>query len=207
MLTLTTSEAAMRLGAALVLGALVGLERERKHRPAGFRTLILVSMGSALFMLVGTEMVAGIPGTVGGPDGRAEMSRVLQGLLGGIGFLGAGAVIQSKKAVRGMTTAAAVWVTAGIGAACGVGLYTLAALAVLGALFTLVVLEFFENRYFPDTEDDELWNRPKRKDRNGDAGADGRNGASHGDGASVHREGDAGPEHSDSYGSSRFRSE
>lgn len=154
-------EIALRLGASVLLGGLVGLERERKHRPAGFRTMILISLGSAAFVLVGIESLKTLPSNPALPAfGQAEISRTLQGLLGGIGFLGAGAVIQNKKAVRGLTTAAAVWVTAAIGAACGLGLYVLASIVSAGTLFTLVVLERFENRYFPDPEE---WENDSKK--------------------------------------------
>jgi putative Mg2+ transporter-C (MgtC) family protein len=148
------SEIALRLGCALGLGALMGLERERKNRPAGFRTMILISLGSAGFMLAGQEAIRqGMPehSAVSG----ADISRVLQGLIGGIGFLGAGAVIQNKKAVRGLTTAAAVWVTACIGAACGIGLYVLASILATFALFTLVILEIVEDKYFPDQAEED----------------------------------------------------
>ncbi len=150
---LPIGEMALRIGAAVGLAALVGLERERKHRPAGFRTMILISLGSAGFMLAGEEVVREFQGATG----QAEISRILQGLMGGVGFLGAGAVIQNKKAVRGLTTAAAVWVTAAVGAACGMGLYKLAGLVTFAQLFTLVILEHVEETYFPDhfqNEDD-----------------------------------------------------
>ncbi len=171
---LTTQEMALRLGAALALGALVGLERERKHRPAGFRTMILISLGSAGYVLLGMQSVAMLagPGNAALPPGvphpgQAEISRVLQGLIGGIGFLGAGAVIQNKRAVRGITTAAAVWVTAATGAACGMGLYSLAVLLAIASLFTLVVLEMVEDRYFPDPDDGAFDKGPGKKDKNG----------------------------------------
>lgn len=163
--TLSFFDIALRLGAAVGFGALLGLERERKHRPAGFRTMILISLGSAGFILVGLEALGSVqqlPPDVAPPlntsrsvFGQAEISRVLQGLLGGIGFLGAGAVIQNKKAVRGLTTAAAVWVTAAIGAACGLGLYKLATILSFGCLFTLIVLEHVEEAYFPEPNEDD----------------------------------------------------
>ncbi len=159
---LSPSQIATRVCAALVCGALVGLERERKHRPAGFRTMILISLGSCGFMLLGIETAAQIGKDVAASfpantpvPGQAEMSRVIQGLMGGIGFLGAGAVIQNKKAVRGLTTAAAVWVVAALGAACGFGLFRLALMLGSATLFTLVILDIFENRFFPDPEDDQ----------------------------------------------------
>ncbi len=168
--TVTLGETALRIGAALLCGAVVGLERERKSRPAGFRTMILVSLGSCGFVLVGIEAIASfaaLPGAhtldPGAPAaGQAEISRVLQGLIGGIGFLGAGAVIQSKRAVRGITTAAAVWVVAALGAACGLGQYPLALMLGVATLFTLFVLEFFENRYFPDPSDGAFEGKDKR---------------------------------------------
>lgn len=146
-----------RIGAALLCGALVGIERERKQRPAGFRTMILISLGCCGFVLIGLEAVTQIaiqtPITVQ-PNvpipGQAEISRILQGLMGGIGFVGAGAVLQRKKAVRGITTAAAVWVVAALGSACGLGLYPIAIVLGLCTLFTLIVLEIVEEKYFPD---------------------------------------------------------
>ncbi len=162
--TLATGEIALRVGAALLCGALVGLERERKRRPAGFRTMILISLGSCGFVLLGIESVTRISEIAhlapGQPiPGQAEMSRIIQGLMGGIGFLGAGAVIQNKKAVRGLTTAAAVWVVSALGASCGFGFYTLAMILGVATLFTLTALEFVEDRYFPEPDD---WNTDKK---------------------------------------------
>lgn len=169
--TLATGEIAMRVGAALLCGALVGLERERKHRPAGFRTMILISLGSCGFVLLGIESVGRISEVAklapGQPlPGQAEMSRIIQGLMGGIGFLGAGAVIQNKRAVRGLTTAAAVWVVSALGAACGFGFYTLAMILGVATLFTLTVLDHVEERYFPEPDD---WKTDK-KNGNGKQG-------------------------------------
>jgi putative Mg2+ transporter-C (MgtC) family protein len=141
---------AARLGTALILGGALGLERERKNRPAGFRTMILISLGTAGFMIAGSEVIKAAAVENSTSLAGADISRVLQGLIGGVGFLGAGAVLQNKKAVRGLTTAAAVWVTACVGAAAGFGLYSLAVILSVMALFTLVVLEWVEDKYFPD---------------------------------------------------------
>jgi putative Mg2+ transporter-C (MgtC) family protein len=177
---LSAGDMAVRILAALVLGGLVGIERERKQRPAGFRTMVLISIGSAGFVIAGIESVAVMikelaasqssvgPALVSGP---AEVSRVLQGLVGGIGFLGAGAVIQNKRAVRGITTAAAVWVTAGIGAACGLGLLRLAMMLSVATLFTLIVLGWVEDRYFPEP-DDGFYSKHKHKNGNGQEHSD-----------------------------------
>lgn len=179
MTELAWTEVVVRIGGALLCGALVGLERERKHRPAGFRTMILVSLGSCGFVLIGLEVIVALsaeqmralPAGMPSP-GQAEISRVLQGLIGGIGFLGAGAVIQNKRAVRGITTAATVWVVAALGAACGLGLYRVALILSVATLFTLVVLEVVENRYFPDPDDGHGWEKKKKHCEN-DGGENG----------------------------------
>ncbi len=145
--TLSGQEIALRLGAAMALGLLIGLDRERKRRPAGMRTMTLVSLGAAAFVIAGWEMLVQL-GTDG--DARAELSRVLQGIIGGIGFLGAGVILQRREVVTGMTTAAAVWLTAAIGLASGLGLFKLAVLATAGGVVTLTVLKWVENAVFPD---------------------------------------------------------
>ena len=119
----------VRLVAASLIGALIGFERERHASPAGLRTHILVSLGAALFVIV--------PAHAGFDD--ADMSRVVQGLVAGIGFLGAGAILKQddRFRVRGLTTAASIWLTAAIGIAAGLGqLMT----ALVAAMFGLVVL-------------------------------------------------------------------
>lgn len=122
----TTTVVAVRLLAAAVLGGLLGLERERKGRAAGVKTHILVSIGSALFVLA--PLLAGIdPG---------EITRVMQGIVSGIGFLGAGAIIKfgADERIKGLTTAAGIWTTSAIGMAAGMGLHLAAAAATLVAL-------------------------------------------------------------------------
>jgi putative Mg2+ transporter-C (MgtC) family protein len=119
----------VRLGVALLLGALLGYQREVAGAQAGLRTHMLVCMGSALFVLV--PLQAGMP--------VADVSRVLQGVTAGIGFLGAGAILklENENVITGLTTAASVWLTAAVGVAAGMGLE---ATAVLSALFAWVVL-------------------------------------------------------------------
>lgn len=120
---------AMRMLLAVLLGGLLGYDRERIGAPAGLRTHMLVSLGSALFVLI--PLQAGMH--------VADLSRVLQGVTAGIGFLGAGAILKLKDQddVRGLTTAASVWLTAAIGVAAGMGRETT---AVLSALFAFVIL-------------------------------------------------------------------
>jgi len=134
----TIGEVAIRLSAALVVGGAVGWERERMDKPAGLRTHILVSLGSATFVLLGFEVgghLAPRYGTAG-----VDPTRVLQGVVGGIGFLGAGAIIKSSGHVTGMTTAASVWISGALGAAAGLGAYIVAVVATAFTLLTLYAL-------------------------------------------------------------------
>lgn len=139
-------EVILRTATAIGLGALVGLEREWYRHRAGMRTMILISVGSAGFMLLGTQTFARDPVST---TGQAEISRVIQGLIGGIGFLGAGTIIQNRATVYGLTSAAAVFCVAAIGASCGLGLYGIASVLAGATLFTLVMLRLVENRFFP----------------------------------------------------------
>ncbi|QEZ44584.1 MgtC/SapB family protein [Cupriavidus oxalaticus] len=120
----------VRLTLAVVLGGLIGYEREASGKAAGLRTHMLVALGSALFVLV--PLQAGVP--------LADISRVLQGLIAGIGFLGAGAILKqnSEADIKGLTTAASVWMVAAIGVAAGLGRDTT---AVIATIFTLVILQ------------------------------------------------------------------
>lgn len=132
------ARAFIRLLAAAVLGAVVGLERERAGKAAGLRTHMLVALGAALLMLAGAE--AGMtPG---------QLASVIQGVITGIGFLGAGAILKSEEAreIRGLTTAAGIWLTAGVGIAAGLGRWGTAAVAVAASWIILTVLGRLEHR-------------------------------------------------------------
>lgn len=119
-----------RLLLAALLGGMLGYEREQSGKAAGVRTHMLVAMGSAMFVLVPQQ---------GGMD-IADVSRVLQGVVSGIGFLGAGAIIKNRETVQGLTTAASVWMTAAIGIACGLGRESTAVLSTLLALVVLILI-------------------------------------------------------------------
>lgn len=124
-------EFSIRLSVALLLGGLIGLEREYRSKDAGFRTHFLVALGSALFCIVsqygfGAEL--------------KDSSRVAAQVVSGIGFLGAGTIIFQKNVVRGLTTAAGLWVTAAIGLACGTGMYVVASITTALMLLGLEVL-------------------------------------------------------------------
>lgn len=122
----------LRLLVAAALGGLLGYEREQQGKSAGVRTHMLVAIGAALFVLIPQQAGAS----------SADLTRVLQGLIAGVGFLGAGAIIMGTKQVetRGLTTAASIWVTAAIGMAAGMGRESTAALSTLVALFVLSVV-------------------------------------------------------------------
>jgi putative Mg2+ transporter-C (MgtC) family protein len=125
-----------RLAAACALGAAVGFERELREREAGMRTHLLVALGSCLFTLVSAygfhEFLAG-----GGNIVRADPSRIAAQIVTGIGFLGAGAIIREGLSVRGLTTAASLWIVAAIGMACGTGYYLAAVASTVLTLFAL----------------------------------------------------------------------
>ena len=122
-----------RLGAAVLVGSLIGLDRELRGKPAGLRTVALVALGSALFVLTAYES--------GSPDARDATSRVIQGIVTGIGFLGAGTIVRghTEQSVTGLTTAASVWLAAGAGVACGLGQWQLVITATGLGMVILVV--------------------------------------------------------------------
>jgi putative Mg2+ transporter-C (MgtC) family protein len=121
----------IRLAAATLLGAVVGIQRERAGKPAGLRTHMLVTLGTAVFILA-------CSGVGMSSDG---LSRVIQGIVTGIGFIGAGSILKlsEEREIQGLTTAAGVWMTAAVGVAVGLGSL---GVALLSTLFTLIILSF-----------------------------------------------------------------
>lgn len=141
-------ETARRLGAAILLGALIGWQREHAGKPAGLKTHMIVSLGSASFMLVMLEALEGL----GAHESvRIDPSRVIQGLVGGIGFPGAGAILRSHGSVEGLTTAATIWGVGAIGLACGIGSCALAALTAGAAFLVLLLVGPLERRFVRGT--------------------------------------------------------
>lgn len=126
-----------RLILALILGSILGFERFIEGKPAGLRTIALVCTGSAAFLLIGERILE--TGAAG-----ADPTRIVQGVITGIGFLGAGTIIQQADRVRGLTSAATVWMTAAVGMACGVGAFDLALFGTLIGIIVLQGYEFFE---------------------------------------------------------------
>ncbi|MHB8996548.1 MAG: MgtC/SapB family protein [Armatimonadota bacterium] len=125
-----------RLGAAFLVGALIGLERERHSRPAGLRTHILVSMASALFAMVSILSAGDI----------YDPGRIAAQVVTGIGFLGAGTILRHGSTIRGLTTAASLWMAAALGLAAGFGWYQGAAVCAMVAFLVLTVVKLVEDR-------------------------------------------------------------
>ncbi|ULP70933.1 Protein SrpB [Nodularia sphaerocarpa UHCC 0038] len=124
----------------MLIGAIIGIERQLKHKPAGLRTHILVTFGSAVFIIIPLQTALSLTN----PD---ALSRVIQGVATGVGFLGAGEImrqsVQESQTIKihGLTSAASIWVSAGLGIAAGCGLWQL---GLIGAVFTFVVLHLFK---------------------------------------------------------------
>jgi putative Mg2+ transporter-C (MgtC) family protein len=132
------ARAVVRLLVAALLGAVVGFERERAGKAAGLRTHMLVALGAALLMLAAAE--SGMT--------SSDLSRIIQGVITGIGFLGAGSILKSEeqREIRGLTTAAGIWLTAGVGVAAGLGRWGTAAVAVAASWMILGLLTRLERR-------------------------------------------------------------
>ena len=152
-----STRVALRLAVALLLGAVIGYDRERRDSNAGLRTHMLVALGAALFVVV--------PGEAG-MDNEA-MSRVLQGIVSGIGFLGAGAVLKDtgEGRIHGLTTAASIWATAAVGIAAGMGREATAVLATVYVMLVLAALRRLSRRIGDDESSPDA--RAEHGDRGG----------------------------------------
>jgi putative Mg2+ transporter-C (MgtC) family protein len=126
-------EIALRLILAILLGGLIGMERETAHKPAGLRTNILVCLGTTLFILVAIVAFDDYP------ESPIDITRVAAGIIVGIGFLGGGTILRTDRDIQGLTSAATIWFVCAIGMANGMGYYFL---AIPGALLGFVVLRF-----------------------------------------------------------------
>jgi putative Mg2+ transporter-C (MgtC) family protein len=135
----TQLDIVLRLTVALLLGAVIGIEREYRGHPAGVRTLAMVSVGSCIFTAAGLFVF---------PGHNTDPTRIAAQVVTGVGFLGAGAIFRSDDGVKGLTTAATVWVVAALGMAVGFGLYLLALGGVTMVLIGLVVVRPIELHFF-----------------------------------------------------------
>lgn len=126
-------EILIKLVLALLLGGAIGIEREVSHKPAGFRTNVLICLTSAMLMI--------LAGLMSGPD---SVMRIAAGIITGVGFLGAGAILQSRGSVHGLTTASVIWAVAGLGIVVGAGYYAAAVLFASIVILTLIVFRKIE---------------------------------------------------------------
>lgn len=152
---ITQGEIVVRLLVAAAFGALLGLERERKDQPAGLRTFILVAVGSCLFALVSAFGFDDFTGEPANQAVRADVTRISSQIVVGIGFLGGGTILRYRGTVRGLTTAAGLWVTAAVGLAVAMGFWAGASAAVVLTLVSLVIKPFEKRLRRRPAEDDE----------------------------------------------------
>jgi len=138
---LSPQEVALRFLLATLVGGVIGWPRETESKPAGLRTHMLVSLGAASFSLLGEELMLRMGHTF-------DPLRVLTGVVTGVGFLGAGAIIQSRGSVHGMTTAAGIWLVAGLGSMCGAGAYGMAIICTIFGYIIIVPLDRLKDRFF-----------------------------------------------------------
>ena len=148
----TTQEAALRLALAIALSAVVGIDREVRQKPLGLRTNMLVALGAASFSLMALQLVHLLrdsPSVV-----QIDPVRVMEAIVGAIGFLGAAAIIQGRFEIVGATTGASIWVVGALGMACGFGFYALAFTIGIAGLLVLTVLGFITHRLAPERSRD-----------------------------------------------------
>lgn len=136
----------IRLAVAALLGGIIGLEREYRAKEAGFRTHFLVALGSALFMILSQYGFFEVLKTLGSVASY-DPSRIASQVVTGIGFIGAGTIILQKRMVRGLTTAAGLWVTSAIGMTVGAGMYVLAVASTVLVLLCLEALNYLHNHF------------------------------------------------------------
>lgn len=148
--SISNAEVAMRLTIAMTLGIIVGVERSRVGKRAGMRTYALVSLGSALFILMSGLVSAQMKGAF-----NFDPLRVASQLVVGIGFLGAGVIYVQHQKLTGLTTAAGLWVVAAIGASCGFGLYFISIFTTVLTLFIFEVLWYVEEKFVKQANDED----------------------------------------------------
>ena len=147
-LHLSLAEITLRLLMALIMGGVIGTEREYKNRPAGLRTHMLVCLGATIIALTQVEIATNslqlareFPELI--PVLRADQTRLIAQIVSGVGFLGAGTIIVSNRSIKGLTTAASIWTVAGLGIAIGMGYYLIAVCSFVGIILSLTVINRF----------------------------------------------------------------
>lgn len=145
-LTLTVPEIVLRLSLSMIIGGTIGFERQYKNRPAGMRTHILVCMGATVIALIQDEIaLSALRDAMAYPEMtgviRSDQARLIAQVVSGIGFLGAGTIIVTKRSVTGLTTAASLWAVAGLGIAIGMGYYAIALTSFVGVFIALTLIK------------------------------------------------------------------
>ena len=135
------AEIGLRLILAVLLGGLIGIEREAAHKPAGLRTNILVCLGTTVFILISLKAFEDYP------KSPVDITRIAAGIITGIGFLGAGTILRTGRNVQGLTSAATIWFVCGIGMATGMGYYALAIVSALLGFIILKLLAVLEEKF------------------------------------------------------------
>lgn len=135
------AEIGLRLILAVLLGGLIGIEREAAHKPAGLRTNILVCLGTTVFILISLKAFED------NPKSPVDITRIAAGIITGIGFLGAGTILRTGRNVQGLTSAATIWFVCGIGMATGMGYYALAIVSALLGFIILKLLAVLEEKF------------------------------------------------------------
>jgi len=140
--TISEIDIIIRLCLAFAAGCIIGLERSSRRQVAGLRTHILIALGASCLMLLSIWLPQHL--------GDGDPGRIAAQVVAGMGFLGAGAIIKLGNSIRGLTTAASLWLTAAVGLTIGAGMFLAALVVVLLALFTLVILHRLERKIFPE---------------------------------------------------------
>lgn len=146
---LSTADMVLRAAVASLLGGAIGWDRERQDKAAGLRTMMLVSLGAAGMMMAALAFTADVST---GESLELDPLRVVSGIIGGVGFLGAGSILHAKGQIRGMTTAATIWAAAGIGIASGIGQFELAGVLTGFVLTMLIVVSAMKGKVLPERE-------------------------------------------------------
>lgn len=141
----------LRLSVAAGLAFFLGIERELRGKPAGLRSHMLVSLGAATFIIVGMSILFAT--AEGDPSARIDPTRIVEGVIGGIGFLGAGSIIRSGGSIQGITTGATIWLAGAIGVAAGINNFALAAMVTVMALIVMTGLGWVERELLSGKED------------------------------------------------------
>lgn len=145
-------EVFLRLSIAVLVGAAVGWDREKRNKPAGLRTHILVSLASAVFTVLTFELHAEVSRV--DKEVNADPIRIIEAVTAGVAFLAAGAIIRGRGGVQGLTTGANMWLAGALGVACGSGYYSIAGIATVFAILVLVVLARLEDKINLPSKDD-----------------------------------------------------